>query len=261
MRGCTRRGGEREAPEVGGDELDVSARIEQEPLGWTEESTAQLHASPGEEWEQVDQARAVHDERLEVVAVAEGMQERAGLPRPEWDTELVACVDPRDGLPRRQHLRLRHRLCLSSRILASERIGAIEPRLTGVVDLPGGTLLMGCDNAWAYPGDGESPIHEVDVAPFRIGATTVTNDQFAAFVDITGHTTEAERFGWSFVFAGLLPDDHPDTHGVAQAEWWRQVEGATWNRPEGPSSDLDGRGDHPVAVSYTHLTLPTTPYV
>ena len=115
-----------------------------------------------------------------------------------------------------------------------------------MVDLPGGTLLMGCDNAWAYPGDGESPIHEVDVAPFRIGETTVTNDQFAAFVDITGHTTEAERFGWSFVFAGVLPDDHPDTRGVAQAEWWRQVEGATWNRPEGPSSDLDGRGDHPV---------------
>ena len=29
----------------------------------------------------------------------------------------------------------------------------------------------------------------------------------------TGHRTEAERFGWSFVFGGLLPDDFPDTRG------------------------------------------------
>ena len=105
---------------------------------------------------------------------------------------------------------------------------------------------MGCDSGWAYPADGESPVHEVDVAPFRIDATTVTNDEFATFLAATGHTTEAERFGWSFVFAGLLADDHPDTHGVAQAEWWRQVEGAAWDHPEGPRSDLDGRGDHPV---------------
>ncbi len=115
-----------------------------------------------------------------------------------------------------------------------------------MIALPGGTFLMGCDNEWAYPGDGEAPVHAVDVAPFRIGATTVTNDYFATFVAATGHTTDAERFGWSFVFAGLLPDDHPDTRGVAQAEWWRQVEGATWRHPEGPRSDLDGRGEHPV---------------
>ena len=58
--------------------------------------------------------------------------------------------------------------------------------------------------------------------------------------------TEAERFGWSFVFGGLLPDDFPPTRGVAQAPWWRQVEGADWRRPEGPQSDLDGRREHPV---------------
>ena len=28
--------------------------------------------------------------------------------------------------------------------------------------------------------------------------------------------------------------------------WWRQVYGADWRHPEGPQSDLDGRGDHPV---------------
>ena len=58
--------------------------------------------------------------------------------------------------------------------------------------------------------------------------------------------TEAEQFGWSFVFAGFLPDDFPDTRGVVGSEWWRQVEGADWRHPDGPQSDLDGRADHPV---------------
>ena len=115
-----------------------------------------------------------------------------------------------------------------------------------MVQLPGGTFLMGCDNEWAYPADGEGPVHEVEVAPFAIEAHTVTNGRFAAFVDATGHGTEAEHFGWSFVFAGFLPDDHADTRGVAQAEWWRQIHGASWQHPEGPHSDLDGRIDHPV---------------
>ena len=33
---------------------------------------------------------------------------------------------------------------------------------------------------------------------------------------------------------------------VAAAPWWRQVYGAWWRRPEGPQSQLDARGDHPV---------------
>lgn len=105
---------------------------------------------------------------------------------------------------------------------------------------------MGSSDEWSYPGDGESPVHVVEIPPFAIAAHAVTNEQFAAFVDATGHVTEAERFGWSFVFAGFLPDDFPPTRGVVGAEWWRQVLGADWRRPEGPLSDLDGRGEHPV---------------
>jgi len=90
---------------------------------------------------------------------------------------------------------------------------------------------------------------------------------FAGFVDATGWETDAERFGWSFVFGGLLPEGFPDTSAVVGAEWWRQVHGADWRRPEGPQSDLDGRDDHPVvhvswrdAVAYCRWTgtrLPT----
>lgn len=115
-----------------------------------------------------------------------------------------------------------------------------------MVEIPAGTFRMGDDSVWAYPGDGEGPVHEVGLDAFTIDSFTVTNDQFARFVDATGHVTDAERYGWSFVFAGLLPDDFPDTRGVAQAPWWRQVEGASWNRPEGPHSHVGDRGDHPV---------------
>jgi formylglycine-generating enzyme required for sulfatase activity len=89
-------------------------------------------------------------------------------------------------------------------------------------------------------------VRRVRVDPFWIDARAVTNDEFAHFTEEAEYVTEAERFGWSFVFAGLLPDDFPPTRSVAQAPWWRQVEGADWRRPEGPQSDFDGRGDHPV---------------
>ena len=97
-----------------------------------------------------------------------------------------------------------------------------------------------------YPSDGEGPPHELHVDSFLIDAFAVTNAQFAAFAAATGHRTEAEAFGWSFVFAGLLPDEFEDTRGVVGAEWWRQVYGASWRHPEGPQSLIDDRPDHPV---------------
>jgi formylglycine-generating enzyme required for sulfatase activity len=112
--------------------------------------------------------------------------------------------------------------------------------------LDGGSFLMGTEAADGYPADGEGPVHRVTLRPFAIEAWAVTNARFAEFVGATGHVTSAEEFGWSFVFGGLLPDDFPDTRGVVQAPWWRQVFGATWRTPEGPGSDLTDRGDHPV---------------
>jgi sulfatase modifying factor 1 len=103
---------------------------------------------------------------------------------------------------------------------------------------------VGSEDAWAYPEEG--PVRTVEVGAFAIGRHAVTNAEFAAFVAATGHVSSAERYGWSFVFAGLLPDDFPDTRGVVEAPWWRQVHGATWAAPEGPGSDVADRDDHPV---------------
>ena len=115
-----------------------------------------------------------------------------------------------------------------------------------MIELPGGTFSMGTADLWTYPDDGEGPGHEVTLAPFRIDAAAVTNSRFGAFIEETGYRTDAERYEWAFVFAGLLPDDFEDTRGVAQAPWWRQVYGADWAHPEGPQSNVDDRGDHPV---------------
>jgi sulfatase modifying factor 1 len=116
----------------------------------------------------------------------------------------------------------------------------------GMVELPGGEFLMGNAGPHSYPDDGEGPVRRVQLDAFWIDCCAVSNAGFSQFIQATGHVTEAERFGWSFVFGGLLPDDFPPTRGVAHAPWWRQVDGADWRRPEGPHSDLDGRLDHPV---------------
>ena len=115
-----------------------------------------------------------------------------------------------------------------------------------MIELPGGLFPMGSTGEAAYPADGEGPVHDVELNTFSIGSCAVTNAQFAEFAAATGFVTEAQRFGWSFVFAGLLPDDFSETRSVASAPWWRQVFGADWSHPEGPQSDLDGRSDHPV---------------
>src|SRR4051812_49056409 len=116
----------------------------------------------------------------------------------------------------------------------------------GMIALPGGRFLMGTDDPVRYTADGEGPVREVSLRPFWIDAIAVSNAQFAMFVEATGYVTDAERAEWSFVFAGLLPDDFEDTAAVASAPWWRQVFGASWNHPEGPQSNIDARHDHPV---------------
>ncbi|WP_020672161.1 SUMF1/EgtB/PvdO family nonheme iron enzyme [Amycolatopsis nigrescens] len=115
-----------------------------------------------------------------------------------------------------------------------------------MVTIPAGEFLMGSEDAFAYPGDGEGPVRAVTLPSFRMSARAVSNAEFRRFADATGYRTSAERYGWSFVFAGLLPDDFPPTRGVAAAPWWRQVEGADWRHPEGPQSTVDERGGHPV---------------
>jgi formylglycine-generating enzyme len=112
--------------------------------------------------------------------------------------------------------------------------------------VPAGAFRYGCDRREGPSADGEGPSRLVHIDAFRIDTMAVSNARFERFVAATGHRTEAENAGWSFVFAGLLPDDFEDTHGVAAAPWWREVLGTDWRHPDGPQSSLAGRDNHPV---------------
>lgn len=95
--------------------------------------------------------------------------------------------------------------------------------------------------------DGERPVHEVTVDGFSIDATSVTNADFARFIDATGYATEAETFGYSAVFHLALKARPSDVMGPAgEAPWWLGVKGADWRHPGGPLSGVDGMDDHPV---------------
>jgi formylglycine-generating enzyme required for sulfatase activity len=117
---------------------------------------------------------------------------------------------------------------------------------------------MGTDYQDAFPVDGEGPVREVTLDPFWIDKFPVTNRLFARFVQETGYVTEAERFGWSFVFWTHIPKQRfresvDDT--VAAAQWWCKVHGACWKSPEGPGSNVEQRDSHPVVhVSWNDAT-------
>ncbi|WP_329376923.1 formylglycine-generating enzyme family protein [Streptomyces sp. NBC_01351] len=125
-----------------------------------------------------------------------------------------------------------------------------------LVDVAGGRFLMGTEDPDGFPADGEGPVREEVVGAFRIAPTTVTNAQFASFVKATGHVTEAESFGFSFVFAGFLSGELTSASpAVAGTPWWRAVSGADWRRPEGPGSSFAARQSHPVVHVSWHDAL------
>ncbi|XP_067907565.1 formylglycine-generating enzyme isoform X3 [Heterodontus francisci] len=123
----------------------------------------------------------------------------------------------------------------------------LEKRTNQMVLIPGGVFTMGTDNP-GIPQDGEGPARKVHVKQFYMDTYEVTNAEFERFVRATGYTTEAETFGDSFVFEGLISDKVKSTisQAVAAAPWWLPVKAASWKHPEGPDSNITKRMDHPV---------------
>ena len=124
--------------------------------------------------------------------------------------------------------------------------------------IPGATFRMGAANF--YPD--EQPVHRVHVDGFWMDTAPVTNRQFRAFVEATGHRTFAEVPPRAEDYPGALPEMlHPGSLVFMQPDgpvpmrieyWWNFVLGADWRHPYGPESSLVGLDDHPVVhVSFS----------
>lgn len=123
--------------------------------------------------------------------------------------------------------------------------------------IPAGRYTIGTNRKNGVPIDWKGPAVTVELASFEIGATTVTNQAFAFFIDATGYVTEAERFGWSFVFLYFLDEATKAASKLApNLPWWYAVAGADWRHPEGPSSTVADRMDHPVVQVSRNMRSP-----
>ncbi|TKI07202.1 formylglycine-generating enzyme family protein [Martelella alba] len=121
------------------------------------------------------------------------------------------------------------------------------------VFIPAGTFAMGSENF--YPE--ERPIRQVAVAAFHMDKHLVTNAQFARFVEQTGYRTFAElppdpalypEADPALLVPGSLVFTRPNGPVSLRdyRAWWAYVPGACWRHPEGPDSNVDARGNHPV---------------
>ncbi|MGO4256414.1 formylglycine-generating enzyme family protein [Marmoricola sp. RAF53] len=113
--------------------------------------------------------------------------------------------------------------------------------------VPSGVYVVGDAHGDGKPGDGETPVHAVEVGAFEIDTTAVTNADWAAFTDATGYVTEAEAYGFSAVFHLAVAAESGDVISSAdRTPWWLGVRGADWQHPGGRHSSVEGLDDHPV---------------
>ena len=127
-----------------------------------------------------------------------------------------------------------------------------------MVFVPGGTFRMGSDEH--YPE--EAPAHDVTVNGFWMMRHTVTNAEFARFVEATGYVTLAERPADPADYPGADPSKLVPSSVMFRKpkgpvslrdpyNWWTYVAGADWRHPRGPGSTIRALGNHPVVhVAY-----------
>lgn len=112
----------------------------------------------------------------------------------------------------------------------------------GMVWIPPGEFDMGSSDG--LPD--ERPIHRVRVSGFFLDATEVTNAQFRAFVEATGHVTTAERAPTAEEILAQAPPGTPPPppevlvagalvldRAMENGWWWKWQPGASWRKPDG----------------------------
>lgn len=121
-----------------------------------------------------------------------------------------------------------------------------------MVLIKGGGFQMGSAD---FPD--AKPVHAVSVNSFWMDAHEVTNAEFEKFVSATRYVTVAERPLNPKDYPGVPADKlvpgsavfTPPTQPVSLANplaWWQYVPGANWRHPQGPKSNIVGKGNDPV---------------
>lgn len=115
-----------------------------------------------------------------------------------------------------------------------------------MVQVSGGKFTMGTNAPDSK--DGEGPTKQVTVKRFAFDKYPVTNKNFREFVRATKYKSEAETFGWSFVFEDFVSDELKKkvSQKLESAPWWLPIERAFWRQPVGPGSGIKEKLDFPV---------------
>ena len=127
----------------------------------------------------------------------------------------------------------------------------------GMVFIKGASFLMG-EKSSVRPQNG--PVHKVEVSSFWMDVTEVTNAQFKAFVEATGHQTLAEKAPSAADFPNADPallkpganhfvgtkEAVSSFEGGAELQWWEYKVGSSWKSPDGPGSSIEGKLNSPV---------------
>jgi iron(II)-dependent oxidoreductase len=94
--------------------------------------------------------------------------------------------------------------------------------VSGDVSIPGGTFQLGASRDLPFVFDNEKWAHTVEVRPFAMARTPVTQEEFAAFVEDEGYQRRElwSEEGWSW-------REHADAHHPV---YWKREDGHRWIR-------------------------------
>ena len=122
--------------------------------------------------------------------------------------------------------------------------------------MPAGPFTMGSDPRSAHPPDAEeTPRHDVEIAPFRLGRTAVTNAQYRRFVDETGQPPPSSWPGGAIPEGGEdVPVTYVSWHDAARYCAWAGGRLPTEAEWEAAATGGDGRlwpwGDAPPTAEH-----------
>lgn len=114
-----------------------------------------------------------------------------------------------------------------------------------ITTIPSARAYFGTDYP-LFPIDGEGPLKRVQVNSFKITKTAITNFHYSQFVNNTNYITDAEKFGWSFVYKDSLINKSKINEISQEHPLWCKIENANWKFPKGQGYKVKNFNNLPV---------------